>query len=104
MKRFLFAILFLAAPLYAQHTAITNVRLFDGTNVIPHATVVIDGTRIVAAGAKVAVPAGAAVGGGSGENVMPGVVDLHAHVHSDALERARRLWGTAENEIVTSLP
>ena len=103
MKRFLFAILFLAAPLYAQHTAITNVRLFDGTNVIPHATVVIDGTRIVAAGAKVAVPAGAAVVDGSGKTLMPGLIDSHTHVYPTTLERALRFGVTTEMDMFTSL-
>jgi imidazolonepropionase-like amidohydrolase len=62
MKRALFAtlsVVFVAVGLTAQQTAITNVRLFDGTKVVPHATVVIDGTRITAAGTKVTVPAGA---------------------------------------------
>ncbi|MGH9421816.1 MAG: hypothetical protein ACRD3J_17700 [Thermoanaerobaculia bacterium] len=59
MKRLLFLSLFFAVGLSAQPTAITNVRLFDGTKVIPLATVVIDGSRIVAAGANVAVRAGA---------------------------------------------
>jgi len=80
MKRFLFATLLLAVPLFAQPTAITNVRLFDGTRVTPRATVIIDGTRIVAAGTNVAVPAGAAMIDGSGKTLLPGLIDSHTHV------------------------
>src|SRR5216684_3703969 len=103
MKRFLFTILVLAAPLYAQKTAITNVRLFDGTKVIPHATVVIDGTRIVAAGAKVSVPAGATVIDGSGKTLLPGLIDSHTHVFPGTLERALRFGVTTEMDMFTSL-
>jgi imidazolonepropionase-like amidohydrolase len=102
MKRFLFAILFLAAPLAAQQTAITNVRLFDGTRVTPHATVVIDGARIVAAGAKVAVPAGATVVDGSGKTLLPGLIDSHTHVFPGTLERALRFGVTTEMDMFTS--
>ena len=103
MKRFLLAILFLAAPLAAQQTAITNVRLFDGSKVIPHATVIIDGTKIVAAGAKVAVPAGAKVIDGNGKTLLPGLIDSHTHVFPGSLERALRFGVTTEMDMFTSL-
>ncbi len=103
MKRFLFTILLFAAPLAAQQTAITNVRLFDGMKVTPHATVVIDGTRIAAAGAKVAVPAGATVVDGSGKTLLPGLIDSHTHVFPGTLERALRFGVTTEMDMFTSL-
>jgi imidazolonepropionase-like amidohydrolase len=102
MKRLLFAIL-LALPMAAQQTAITNVRLFDGTKVIPNATVVIDGTRIAAAGAKVAVPKGAKVIDGSGKTLMPGLIESHTHVFPGSLERALRFGVTTEMDMFTSL-
>src|SRR3954453_23323690 len=104
MKRFLFASALFAAPLFAQPTAITNVRLFDGTNVIPHATVVIDGTRIVAAGAKVAVPVGSIVIDGSGKTLLPGLIDSHTHVFPGTLERALRFGVTTEMDMFMALP
>ncbi|MEA2343980.1 MAG: hypothetical protein QOF63_2149 [Thermoanaerobaculia bacterium] len=103
MKRLLFAILLLAAPLVAQQTAITNVRLFDGTKVIPHATVLIDGTRIVAAGSKVAVPNDAKVIDGNGKTLLPGLIDSHTHVFPGSLERALRFGVTTELDMFTSL-
>jgi imidazolonepropionase-like amidohydrolase len=102
MKRLLFAIL-LALPMAAQQTAITNVRLFDGTKVIPHATVVIDGTRIVAAGANVAVPKDAKVIDGNGKTLLPGLIDSHTHVFPGSLERALRFGVTTELDMFTSL-
>jgi imidazolonepropionase-like amidohydrolase len=103
MKRSIFAILLLAAPLVAQQTAITNVRLFDGTKVIPHATVVIDGTRIVSAGANVAVPKDAKVVDGNGKTLLPGLIDSHTHVFPGSLERALRFGVTTELDMFTSL-
>ncbi|MBV8546196.1 MAG: amidohydrolase family protein [Acidobacteria bacterium] len=103
MKRLLFAILLLAAPLFAQQTAITNVRLFDGTKVIPHATVLIDGTRIAAAGATVAVPKDANVIDGNGKTLLPGLIDSHTHVFPGSLERALRFGVTTELDMFTSL-
>jgi imidazolonepropionase-like amidohydrolase len=102
MKRLLFAIL-LALPISAQQTVITNVRLFDGTKIIPHATVVIDGTRIAAAGAKVAVPKEAKVIDGSGKTLLPGLIDSHTHVFPGSLERALRFGVTTELDMFTSL-
>ncbi|MGA8806639.1 MAG: amidohydrolase family protein [Thermoanaerobaculia bacterium] len=102
MKRLLFAIL-LALPMAAQQTAITNVRLFDGTKVIPHATVLIDGTRIVAAGANVAVPKDAKVIDGNGKTLLPGLIDSHTHVFPGSLERALRFGVTTELDMFTSL-
>jgi len=102
MKRLIFAIL-LALPMAAQQTAISNVRLFDGTKVIPHATVLIDGTRIVAAGANVAVPQDAKVIDGNGKTLLPGLIDSHTHVFPGSLERALRFGVTTELDMFTSL-
>jgi cytosine/adenosine deaminase-related metal-dependent hydrolase len=95
MKRVLFLTLFFAIGLAAQQTAITNVRLFDGTKVIPHATVVIDGSRIIAAGAKVV--------DGSGKTLLPGLIDSQTHVFPGTLERALRFGVTTEIDMFTSL-
>jgi imidazolonepropionase-like amidohydrolase len=106
MKRALFAtlsVVFVAVGLTAQQTAITNVRLFDGTKVVPHATVVIDGTRITAAGTKVTVPAGATVIDGSGKTLLPGLIDSHTHVFPGTLERALRFGVTTEMDMFTAL-
>jgi imidazolonepropionase-like amidohydrolase len=66
----------LAAPAFAQSVAITGGRvvLGDGTPPIDGGTVVIDNGRVVAAGAGVAVPAGATIVDAQGRWVTPGIV------------------------------
>jgi imidazolonepropionase-like amidohydrolase len=104
MKKALLTILcaFFANVLSAQ-TAITDVRLFDGTHVVQHATVVFNGTRIIAAGANVKVPTGATVIDGKGKTLMPGLIDAHTHVFPGSLERALRFGVTTELDMFTSL-
>ena len=57
-------------------TAVTNVRAFDGRQLLPLGTVVIEGTRIGsdAGGAKI-------IDGGGGV-LLPGLIDAHVHLHS----------------------
>jgi imidazolonepropionase-like amidohydrolase len=78
----------LTAALPAQETAavkaFTGVRLFDGTDRAPvdNATIVVRGGRIAAAGAGVAVPAGAERIPLAGKHVVPGLINAHGHVNS----------------------
>jgi len=64
--------------------ALVGGNLIDGTGrpAVPDAVVVIDGDRIVAAGprAKVAIPAGATTLDVTGQSIVPGLWDMHAHV------------------------
>ncbi len=62
--------------------AITGGSLWDGTGAapVPNATVVVDGNKIVAAGAGVTVPVGAERIDAAGKTVMPGLIDMHVHV------------------------
>ena len=66
----------------AGKTALTNVRVFDGQQLRPPATVVIEADRI---GAD---PAGATVIDGDGGVLLPGLIDAHVHVRDrGTLER-----------------
>jgi imidazolonepropionase-like amidohydrolase len=65
--------------------AITNVRVFDGRQLVPGRTVVISGGRI---GTD---PAGAQVIDGDGGVLLPGLID--AHVHLDGPGRLAALAG-----------
>ncbi|MBC8091513.1 MAG: amidohydrolase family protein [Pseudonocardia sp.] len=78
-------------------TAITNVRLFDGNEVLDATTVVIDGTRIAAVGGE--VPDGAEVVDGSGATLLPGLIDAHTHTSEQALTLALRFGVTTELEM-----
>src|SRR3954453_15095215 len=75
---------------------ITNVRIFDGTRVIPKGTVVFQGREIKAVGEKVAIPQNAEVIDGTGQTVLPGFIDSHTHAWGEALERALVFGVTTE--------
>jgi imidazolonepropionase-like amidohydrolase len=70
------AALAIAAPAAAQTVAITGGRVVigDGSEPIDNGTVVIRNGRVVAAGANVAVPAGAQIVEARGRWVTPGLV------------------------------
>lgn len=64
--------------------AFTNARIItmEGDEVIERGTVLVEGNEIKAVGArgKVKVPAGAKVIDCRGKTIMPGIIDVHAHV------------------------
>ncbi|GHJ47088.1 amidohydrolase [Catellatospora sp. TT07R-123] len=70
-------------------TAISNVRVFDGTRLGAPATVLLqDG--LISTGP---VPAGADLVDGGGGTLLPGFIDTHAHVDEAAQLRAMADWG-----------
>jgi imidazolonepropionase-like amidohydrolase len=81
--------------------AITNVRIFDGTRVIPKGTVVFQGDRIAAVGEHVQPPRGAEVVDGTGLTVLPGLIDGHTHSWGNVLERALLFGVTTELDMFT---
>lgn len=58
-----------------HRTAVTNVRVFDGRQLLPLGTVVIEAGRIGASGVADEVIDGA------GGVLMPGLIDAHVHLH-----------------------
>ena len=62
--------------------ALRGAPVIDGTAASPieNATILVDGTTILAVGRDVAVPAGASVIDLTGKTVYPGLVSDHAHV------------------------
>jgi imidazolonepropionase-like amidohydrolase len=70
----------------AQTRAFTGATLIDGTDRSPvrNATIVVRDGKVVAAGAGVAVPAGAERVPLDGKFVMPGLVNSHGHVNGVA--------------------
>ena len=85
-------------------TALTNVRIIDGTGAaaIERGTIVISNGKITAAGASAQVPAGATRVDLAGKTVMPGMINAHAHVQHltksmpmrDDLVRRLRLYAS----------
>jgi hypothetical protein len=86
---------------FADVFAIINVRVFDGTAVIPKAVVVVRKGKIEAVGPQVAVPQGAAVIDGAGGTLMPGFIDAHTHAFSESLRRALVFGVTTELDMFT---
>src|SRR5689334_4512384 len=77
----------LCAPAYAQQpktTVLVGGMLINGLSVPPlhNAAVVIQGDKIVQVGpaAEVKIPAGATVIDTSGQTMMPGLIEAHAHL------------------------
>ena len=67
----------------AGRTAITHLRIIDGTGAAPveDATLLIDGAKIAAVQPSAApVPAGYRTIDGSGETALPGIVGMHNHM------------------------
>jgi imidazolonepropionase-like amidohydrolase len=84
-SRVLAALAFPAALLAQQPAPVTAIKagtLIDGTGAAPvkNAVVLIQGDRITAVGASVAIPRGATVIDLSGETVLPGFIDAHVHL------------------------
>jgi imidazolonepropionase-like amidohydrolase len=70
-----------AFPARADVTAFEGARIIVGDGrTIENATLVVDGTKIVQAGAGVQVPAGATRVSLTGKTVMPMLIDTHVHL------------------------
>jgi len=77
--------------------ALTNARIItmDGDEVIEDGTIVVERNRITAVGpsSSVEIPKGASVVECSGKTIMPGLVDVHAHMwHSFSGISGQQSW------------
>ncbi|MFC6998435.1 amidohydrolase family protein [Rufibacter roseus] len=82
--------------------AFTNARIITmkGDEVIENGTLLVDGNRIVAVGTagSVQVPAGAKVIDAQGKTIMPGLVDVHAHLGTFRLGMSpKKQWSYLAN-------
>jgi cytosine/adenosine deaminase-related metal-dependent hydrolase len=59
---------------------IRNVRIFDGEKIIDANSVTISGGRISAVARNLPVSAGAQVIDGTGDTLLPGLIDSHVHL------------------------
>lgn len=62
-------------------TAVTNVRVFDGRQLLPPGTVVIEGALIGSGPGSAQVIDGDLVIDGEGGVLLPGLIDAHVHLH-----------------------
>lgn len=69
-------------------TALRAARLYDGTSnaVVANAVVLVEGDRITAAGAGVAIPKDATVIDLGDATLLPGFIDSHVHLGMEASE------------------
>src|ERR1700743_2312279 len=102
---FLAASLLLAAsPLFAQDKSefvIRDVRIFDGARVIPSGQVWVQDGRIKAVGADVKAPASVRAINGTGQTLLPGLIDAHTHAFMSALKEALPFGVTTELDMFT---
>ena len=71
------------SPIASQSNAVTVLRfrqVWDGDRLLPNASVVIQGQRIIAVGATVDVPKGTREIDLRRLTALPGLIDLHTHV------------------------
>ncbi|WP_433945120.1 amidohydrolase family protein [Paenibacillus sp. SN-8-1] len=80
-----------------QVTAITNVRIFDGDQIIASRHVVIQGESIISVGGE--IPADATIIDGGNATLMPGLIDAHVHTSIGGLRDALKFGVTTELEM-----
>jgi len=78
-------------------TALKNVHIFDGENIIDDKLILIEGERILSIGGV--IPTGAIVIDGNNATLMPGLIDSHVHTDIDGLHDALLFGVTTELEM-----
>lgn len=78
---------------------VRNVRVFDGEHVLQTATVVVRDGKIASIGAS--VPAGLPEVDGTGDTLLPGLIDCHTHAFGAALKQALESGVTTELDMFT---
>jgi imidazolonepropionase-like amidohydrolase len=80
---------------------IRNVRIFDGSRVLAEDTVIVRNGRIAEIGKRLSLPADAQVIDGTGQTLLPGLIDAHTHVFGEALKQALIFGVTTELDMFT---
>lgn len=84
-----------------QHTFyIQHVNLFDGHNVIPDSSILVQDGIIAAVNAGTP-PTNAEILDGTGKTLLPGLIDAHTHVFGSALKEALIFGVTTELDMFT---
>ncbi|NQX47648.1 amidohydrolase family protein [Paenibacillus tritici] len=80
-----------------QVTAITNIRIFDGNQIIAPRHIVVKGESIISVGGE--LPADATIIDGENATLLPGLVDAHVHTSIGGLRDALKFGVTTELEM-----
>jgi len=95
--------LYLADAKASSGFIIRGARIFDGHKTIPQADVWVEDGTIKAVGKDLKVPAGVTVVDGTGDTLLPGLIDAHTHAWGDALKQALVFGVTTEMDMFTSV-
>jgi imidazolonepropionase-like amidohydrolase len=87
----------------AESFVVRNARVFDGRQVIADADVWVEGDKIKAVGNMLDVPGDLKVVDGTGDTLLPGLIDAHTHTFGDALKEAIVFGVTTELDMFTSV-
>ena len=82
---------------------IRNARVFDGHKVLPGAEVWVADGKIKAVGKHLRAPSDVKVVDGTGDTLLPGLIDSHTHAWGDALKEAEIFGVTTELDMFTSV-
>lgn len=90
-------------PLNGNSSVVRDVRVFDGQRVVERTHVFVRDGRIATVGQR-RPPAGLPVVDGTGRTLLPGFIDAHVHVQSEAgLRNALRFGVTALLDMFTRI-
>ena len=95
----------ISGPAVAEDVLAFKVaRVFDGTRVIPDATVVVRDGVISAVTSGAEIPAGSTVIDGRGKTLLPGLIDAHTHTYDAEQLRTAAVFGvTTELDMFTTV-
>ncbi|MGH9432028.1 MAG: CIA30 family protein [Terriglobia bacterium] len=77
----------------SQPCAIEHVRIFDGERIIAADTVLVKDGKISAVGKNLSVPKGFHIIDGTGDTLLPGLLDAHVHVFNKGALRQEMAFG-----------
>ena len=84
-------------------TLIRHARVFDGQRVLGQRDVLIVNGKIARVAPSIAPPVGAIIVDGTGETLLPGLIDSHTHAYGDALQQALAFGVTTELDMFSDV-
>jgi len=92
-----------SATVADESFVVRHVRVFDGHSIRPETDVWVQGGTIKAVGRGLKVSADSKVVDGSGDTLLPGLIDSHTHAWGDALHQALIFGVTTELDMFTDV-
>jgi imidazolonepropionase-like amidohydrolase len=93
--------LFVANASSSNSFVVRKARVFDGKNVLDQADVWVENGNIRAVGKDLRVPSDVKTVDGTGDTLLPGLIDAHTHAYGDALTEAEIFGVTTELDMFT---